>query len=251
MVAIISKPNLAVANPTHILMSGQRVLEKELQIVANNLANSRTSGFQGQIAMTQENIYKTKDHQRISYVKPLGQARDLTNGAIIMTGSSHDFGLTQKGHFFQVQTPQGVKYTRNGRFQMNNVGELVNAHGHQVLDSNGGIILIPLGTKNFTVSPSGTMSLDGQMIGQFGVVSFDDPQSMSLEGGSLLATDQFANPVLMPNLIQGGYEESNVSPIHASIQLLEITNRFQEEQKMIENYEQLLRDTMNAKANQN
>lgn len=249
MPSTIIHPKIAVQKPTAILMSLQRVQEEELNIVSQNLANAHHAGYKAFMISSHEAQYKTKDKAKISYVSVGGTSRDLTEGVMKNTGSPLDFCLTGSGHF-GVQTDKGIRYTRNGRFTRDEDGRLVTHNRHPVVDANGNTIMLPADMSRFQISQTGIMSIDEIEIGQIGVFLFKDEQNMKLEGNSLLASLEEPEMHPSPVVLQGGYEESNVSPINASIQLITIMHRFEEAQKLIENHEQLQRETMNAKAAQ-
>lgn len=247
MVNIISKLKLAVEKPNYILMSLQKVQEDELHIASQNLVNAQNAGYKSFLLSSEESQYKTKDNKSISYVSVTGHSRDLTDGSLNTTRNPLDFGLSGSG-YFMVQTPKGIQYTRNGRFSVDTEGRLTTNFGHFVLEQNGDIITIPKNAESFVVSRSGLMSVNGQSIGQIGVMNFDNEQDMQMEGQGLLSTQQQGTLNTNATVTQGAYEESNVSPINISIQLINIMHHFEEAQKLIDSYEQLQRETMNAKA---
>lgn len=247
MVHIVSQPKYAVQKPISVLLSLQKVQEEELAIAAENLSNAQTSGYKARILQTKEMRYHTKDHQKVSYVKVDHTARDLNQGSIKMTHDSFHLALSDEG-YFAVMTPNGLGYTRDGRFMIDNNNQLVNSAGYTVMDQNGNTITIPNGSKTFAVGRTGEISIDGVFSGQIGVYTFTNEQSMKLAGHGLLKSDEEGTLKTSPSVVQGGYEESNVSPVDISMKLVNILHHFEQAQKMIDNYDARQRDVMNAKA---
>ena len=205
------------------------------------------AGFKGFIMSPKEVVYKTKDGKKVSYVKSEGMTRDLTNGSLNMTRNPLDLGLVGPG-YFMIKTEKGIQYTRNGRFSLDQSGRLVTASGNAVLNQGGSEIFIPKDIKYFNVAEDGTITIDGKESGKIGVVEFKDEQAMRLEGNSLLSTNEESIPAKHTKVIQGSFEESNVSVMDISIKLINIMHRFEEAQKMIQKYDELQKQTMNASA---
>ncbi len=247
MIKEVSKPKVSVQKPNVILLSLQKTQEDQLNVCSQNLANAMHAGFKGFIMSPKEVVYKTKDGKRISYVKSEGMTRDLTNGSLNMTRNSLDLGLAGSG-YFMIKTEKGIQYTRNGRFSLDQSGRLVTASGNAVLNQGGSEIFIPKDIKYFNVAEDGTITIDGKESGKIGVVEFKDEQAMRLEGNSLLSTTDESTPVKHTKVVQGSFEESNVSVMDISIKLINIMHRFEEAQKMIQKYDELQKQTMNASA---
>ena len=247
MIKEVSKPKVSVQKPNVILLSLQKTQEDQLNVCSQNLANAMHAGFKGFIMSPKEVVYKTKDGKRVSYVKSEGMTRDLTNGSLNMTRNSLDLGLAGSG-YFMIKTEKGIQYTRNGRFSLDQSGRLVTASGNAVLNQGGSEIFIPKDIKYFNVAEDGTITIDGKESGKIGVVEFKDEQAMRLEGNSLLSTTEESTPVKHTKVVQGSFEESNVSVMDISIKLINIMHRFEEAQKMIQKYDELQKQTMNASA---
>ena len=209
------------------------MLDEEEVIVADEVA--------------EEVVIKTPDHKKISFIKDNQTTRDLRDGALNITKNPLDFGLSGQG-YFMIQTPQGIRYTRNGQFTRDSNGRLVTASGHPVLNAGGGEIILPTSIKDFTVSDSGDITLNKTSAGRIGIVSFENEHSMHLEGDSMLSTTQEAilTPLKAFKVTQGAYEESNISSVNESIKLMETMRRFEEAQKLINQYEELKKKMMNA-----
>ena len=145
-------------------------------------------------------------------------------------------------------TPQGVQYTRNGRFMLDTTGRLVTTAGHPVLDQNGSDIMIPNNVESFVVSNTGYISVNGKGLGQLGVMTFDNEAAMRQEGNSMLSTTEQGVPATNTAVTQGAFEESNVSPMDISIQLINILHMCEEAQQLIKEHEARQKETINVSA---
>src|SRR5580692_1309667 len=118
-------------NAALVVLSRQMVLEREMEVVANNIANIDTNGFKADFSLFEEYLmpgardghFQVADSP-VSFVRNRGTLIDLNQGALQRTGSPLDIAISGDG-FLVVQTPQGERYTRNGGLQINSQGELV------------------------------------------------------------------------------------------------------------------------------
>ena len=145
-------------------LSRQVALAREMDVIANNLANMNTSGFKADGAVFEEYVSPTARatnfpaaDSRISFVHDRATWMDLSQGPLERTGNPLDVAVSGKGYLV-VQTPRGERYTRNGALQINNSGELVTAEGFQVVGESGPITFQPK-DRNITISQDGTISV--------------------------------------------------------------------------------------------
>src|SRR5690606_36835818 len=151
-------------------------LRRELDIVANNIANADTAGFKAeQLLLGTEVGERARNafvRPGVSFVLDHGVGRDFSQGALEQTGRTLDFAIEGDGAFFRVQEGDGEAYTRDGAFTLDPEGRLTTQAGNAVLGDGGEIILDPLlGTP--TVAEDGTITQDGQVTGRLNVVRFD------------------------------------------------------------------------------
>jgi flagellar basal-body rod protein FlgF len=144
-----------MANPIYALLSRQAALRQQVDILANNVANLSTSGFkrEGLVFATQVERLDLPG-RTLSLAELRSSYTDLQAGPLQRTGNDLDLATHGDG-FFAVETPQGVHYTKDGRFSMNALGELVTVSGHRVLDEGGAAIVLPLEVSRIGVSPMG------------------------------------------------------------------------------------------------
>ncbi|MGM0843536.1 MAG: flagellar hook-basal body protein [Bacillota bacterium] len=190
-------------------------LQKQMDVIGHNLANSDTNGYKRREAMFSELLVQSVNNQRAEReidgrLTPagirqgagakIGQSEiNLTQGAIKSTGRNLDFALTAGNQFFKVlvQGEEGadVRYTRDGAFYANPVGNgelmLVNGQGHPVLDENDNFITFNenINGENIILRDGGQLTIDGLPI-NLGVVSLEKPQFMEQIGQNLLGLPQ-------------------------------------------------------------
>lgn len=216
----------------YVGLSRQMVLRRELDIAANNIANSDTAGFK------LEDLMLRQDPQGpaktggliapVNFVMDAGVARDFTQGQLRDTGAPLDFAIEGQG-FFKVVTASGAeRYTRDGRFKLDPTGKLVTQDGAAVQGGGGDIVLDP--TKGaVSVSEGGVISQGGQKVGQIDVVRFADLSSLSKDGNNLYRNDTNVapQPATDAKIRQGALEGSNVQPVVQITRLIELTRAYE------------------------
>jgi len=235
---------------SYIALSRQSGLRRQLDIVANNLANMSTSGFKGEKMMFVEHLTRSKGgHQpiaeKVAYVRDIATVRDFSKGPMESTGNPFDLAIASDGYFI-VQTDQGNQYTRNGRFQLDQGGQLVNQQGHPVLADGGQPIFFAPGDKNISVSRDGTVATDNGDIGKLSLVTFENPQQLRPGAGGLFSTEAVAQPVENPDIQQGMLEGSNVLPIIEMTRMIDVHRTYDSVKSLIEREDdrqrQMIRD---------
>jgi flagellar basal-body rod protein FlgF len=218
--------------------SGLKSRMEALDLVANNLANSTTNGFK----LDQE-FYTlfTADEQdptsAASTKLPLIQKQwtDFSQGTLTPTGNSLDLALSGKG-FFTVKGPSGPLYTRNGSFQIAGDGKLTTSEGYPVLDTKGQPIQTQPQGGALEVKPDGSITQNGQAVGQMKLVDFSDPallQKMGKSYFSLTDPKTPTSPAADAAVQQGKIENSNVAPAESAVRLVGLMRQFEMLQKAI------------------
>jgi flagellar basal-body rod protein FlgF len=206
----------------YAICAGLQSRMQALDLMANNLANVNTTGFKGQEAMFRSMVQQAGSGNAMNqavndYGVVSGTALDLSAGNIEATGNDLDLAIEGKG-FFPVRTAAGVRYTRNGRFQLTSQGQLVTADGDPVIGS-GGPITLPAG--KISISGDGTVSVNGAVAGQLKLVDFAPGAGLRAEGASYFNPDNAtAVPAMEANIRQGALEASNVSSVGAAVGLV-------------------------------
>src|SRR3979490_885845 len=221
-------------------LSRQMVLGRQLDVVANNIANLNTTGFKSdnsiveqlRMPVARENRFKTPDRQ-MGFVNDRGTWHDFRGGSVQQTGNPLDVAIDGKA-FLVVQTPAGERYTPNGAMQINAQGQLVTADGSQVMGESGPIVLQPTDRDvaisadgMVTVTESGNTKTESQR-GKLRLVSFDAPQQLQKDGANnfLAPAGVTAVPDPKSRLIQGATEKSNVNGVVEMTRLIEISRSY-------------------------
>ena len=188
-----------------------------MDVVANNIANMNTTGYKGERMMFVEHLVKSKGGERIlgdkvSYVRDIATMRDLSDGPLEQTGNPLDVAIDGDGYFV-VQTDAGNRYTRNGRFQLDEGGQMVTAAGHPVLSDGGQPFFFAPGDTRISIGSDGTVSTQNGDVGKLSIVNFENQHQLRPGAGSLYATEAAPQPVDRPSVVQGMLEGSNVQPV--------------------------------------
>ena len=177
-------------NSLLIGLSRQTALQRELDVVANNIANVNTTGFKADGAVFAEflqsrastELFAAPD-RRMSMVQDRMSWHDMSQGTVQQTGGPLDVAIDGEG-MLVVQTARGERYTRNGALQINNLGEVVTLAGDKVLGDNGPIVL-QLTDRDIAITKNGTIKVrEGQSLnsdstrGKLRLVTFADPQQL-------------------------------------------------------------------------
>jgi len=221
-------------NGIYIGISRQAALRRQMDVVANNLANVNTPAYRAERMVFQEFLMKPpQDQTGYSYVQDVGQYRSTENGPITATGNELDVALNGEGYFV-VDTPLGERYTRHGRFQLDANGFVVTTEGHQVL-SDAGPIQIPPQSTSIEINGDGSISTDVATLGKLQVVQFEDDQEPKRGANGLYTTEQDPQVATDVQLVQGSLEQSNVVAVLEITRMIEISNAHNSLRKILEN----------------
>ncbi|ODT68228.1 MAG: flagellar basal-body rod protein FlgF [Pelagibacterium sp. SCN 63-23] len=218
-------------NAQLIGLSRQIALQRQLDVVANNVANINTTGFKAEqllfeeyvMPVARDNDFPTLD-QPLSYVQDWATIHDLSAGAIMQTGNDFDVALNGEG-FFAVQTPAGERWTRAGAFQINNDGTLVDLSGNPVL-GNGGPIQFGPEEIGISIAADGAISSSAGAKGQLRIVEFANPQELKREGANLFSGGTPGANV-NTRAMQGHVERSNVSGVAEMAEMIRVTRAYE------------------------
>jgi flagellar basal-body rod protein FlgF len=216
-----------MAENTHIGLSHQVALQRQMDIVANNIANVNTTGFKAQHILFSEYL-NAPDGTKTVQAK--NTYRDLSQGALKPTYNELDFSVQGEG-YFAVQTPKGTQYTRNGSFSLNGSGVLVTKAGYPVLGDDGNPLTVPSGAARITADSTGVLTSEQGPIGTLKLATFDNQQMIKPIGNSLYdAESALEKAVEKPHIMQGMLESSNVNAIAELTAMDKITSAYQSAQ---------------------
>ena len=171
-------------NTVLAVISRQMGIEREMDAIANNIANASTDGFKSERMMFSEYLQDIGNNQTIAFVKVAGVTRDFTDGPIRTTGNPLDIAIRGEG-FLKIETDDGILYTRSGRLHLDPTGMLVNADGQAVLgDSDLPILTFP-GDPAIIIDPDGRMTSESGELGRLALVVFEDVSKLIKLGNGL------------------------------------------------------------------
>jgi flagellar basal-body rod protein FlgF len=255
----------AMENAALIGLSRQMAIGRELEVVANNIANLNTIGYKADGSVFEEYLSTTARHghfsgrdQRMSYVSDRATWHDFKQGPLLQTGNPLDVAL-DGDFFFVVQTPNGDRYTRNGAFKINNTGQLVTTDG-LVVQGEGGPIIFQNTDSKVTLAEDGTIrvrqsadSKSDSFRGKLRVVRFTQMSQLQKDGSGLFkAPDSMPPQIPLPpnrvRVMQGVLEQSNVSPVLEMARMVEISRTYTQIQGLLQGHSDMRRNSLDKLA---
>lgn len=225
-------------NTTYVALSSQAALWRQLEVVANNMANANTPAYKGEEVMFTDYLVKSKSANtpfgvNVAYVQDIGTLRDTREGPLTKTSDPLDVALHGDGYFV-IDTPAGQRYSRSGHFRLDENGMMVTAAGYPVLQSNDTPIVFAPNEASIEIAGDGTVSTENGMIGKMKVVRFANPQELMSAGDSTYQTDAQPITVERATMTQGMLEDSNVQPVVEMTKMMTILRNYQNVQMMIQ-----------------
>jgi flagellar basal-body rod protein FlgF len=227
-------------NALLIGLSRQVALGRELDVVANNIANVNTTGYKSSGAVFEEFIAPnardgrlSDNDARVSFVRDRATWIDFGQGPVERTGNPLDIAIDGRG-FIAVQTPNGERFNRNGAFHINAEGQLVTVEGFTVLGESGPITFQPK-DRDISISADGTISVrEGNSArtesqrGKLRVVAFENPAVLQKDGaGTFKAPDNAVQETdTLSRIQQGSVEKSNVRAVIEMTRMIEVTRAY-------------------------
>lgn len=220
-------------------LSREIALRRELDVIANNLANMNTTGFQAErmafedylMPRAEASAFQHRDHD-VAFVQDWATYRDMEPGARRVTGNELDLALSPGG-YLAVETPEGIRYTRNGALQINDQGQMVTAQGHPVISLGGTPILFSPSDSDITITGTGEVTTNSGGRGSLQLVSFANEQELQKVGDNLFRAPQEADPDASVRVTQGVLETSNVQSVREMSRLVEVQRAYEMQANMI------------------
>jgi flagellar basal-body rod protein FlgF/flagellar basal-body rod protein FlgG len=219
-------------------MTGLVARTQALDTAAANLANAQTPGYRAEreyfrSVLLGPDAMDSQLGQTVNNYGLLGGDRlSMAQGALQQTGNPLDLAIEGAG-FFQVQTPNGLRYTRDGGFHRSQNGRLVTAAGEPVLSEGGQLISVPPG--EVSVGANGVLSVDGGVVATVGVFTFPDDTQLTPEGANRYVAPEGAPPLVSKNAAvhQGEIEAANQDVIQGSLDLIVMQRQAEMMQKAL------------------
>lgn len=225
-------------NAQLIGLSRQSALRRNLDVVANNLANINTNGYKAQRLIFEEFLMPTAqatEFQRpdrpLSFTQDVGTATVLTQGSIRLTGNPLDIAIEGEGYLAVTGAGGEQLYTRAGSLALDPEGTLVTDAGLPVL-ADGAPVQINPEDGEITITKEGVISTPQAQLGRLDVYTFNNRQEL-LHAGANLFSGENPIPVNEPTVVQGALEGSNVEGVQEISRMIEITRQYKSVSKMM------------------
>jgi len=220
-----------------IAASGLRSRMQELDILANNLANTSTRGYKADRELY--SLYTSNDASGVAeggtetpWIKATWV--DFAQGTTAPTGNPSDVALVGKG-FLAVRGSSGTLYTRNGSLKVTSKGDLVAAEDRAVLDASGNPVKLNPSLP-YDIDRGGVLTQGGNTVAQLSVVEFSNPAGLVKAGQAYFrasGSGVVATPAIATEVHQGQLEESNAGPAEGAVRLVDVMRQFEMLQKAI------------------
>lgn len=230
-------------NASYTTLTRQMGLLREMQAIANNIANTATSGYRQESVGFSEYVQKVDGGPSVSMALANYDFSSPVQGAMTKTNGTFDFAIEGDGYFL-VRSPDGERLTRAGSFSPNGQGDLVTKDGYPVLDPGGAPIFVPPDASDLSVSADGTLSSDGRPLAQLGIVQPAEDAELLREGGVMFRVDGAFEPAPASRVVQGFLESSNVDAVSQIARMISVQRAYEMGQSFSESEHERTRTAM-------
>lgn len=245
LVIDLQKGMVTMDTLNYVALSHQKALRRQLDLVANNIANMNTAGYKRENAIFETYLEKmdsslTDSAKPVSFVLDQGFAHDTTAGDLIPTNEPTDVALVGEG-YFTIRTEDGqIAYTRNGNFRISDEGYLVTDSGAQVMSDGEQPIQFTPQETDFHIASDGTVSSNLGPRGRLLVTAFESEVQMKKIGASMMTGEGGkALPPEEVKLKSGVIEGSNVKPVIELADMIEILRAYQSTTRLLDKYDDI------------
>lgn len=229
---------------SYVTLGRQAGLLKEMDTVANNIANMATDGYRKEGIVFSEFVVNTgRDDNSLSMAYANGRTSDLEQGALVKTNGTYDFAIEGPG-FFLVATADGDRLTRAGSFTPSPEGLLVAPDGAALLDAGGAPVFVPADANRIALGADGTLSADGNPLAQIGLWEPADSLEMTRAEGVRFDPGRAPVPTGEAKIIQGFIERSNVDPVNELTRMIEVQRAYEMGQSFLEKEDERVRSAI-------
>lgn len=233
----------------YVALSSQLALQRRLTTIADNVANANTTGFRATEVKFDELVADIGSAD-VAYVDRGEDFLSTEAGGMTKTGNQLDFAINGDA-WFQLETPNGVVLTRDGRFDISADGQLVNLDGYPVLDIGGAPIQLNPNAGAPKVGKDGGIIQNNQRVAQIGLFSADLSQGYQRMGSLGIVSALKPEPIVDRTdvgVTQGFLEESNVNPISQMTQLIMVSRAFENASILMRDNEATLKEAIKTLA---
>ncbi len=224
-------------------LSRQSGLMREMRVIANNIANSATTGYRQEGLIFSEFVQTAPGQESLSMSRANIFNTSMEQGQLTKTGGTFDFAVEGDG-FFMVETPQGERLTRSGAFSPNSAGDLVTMDGYRVLDAGRAPLFVPPDAGKIEVGADGSISANGRLLGQLGLFKPVENHTLVREDGVMFRVEGEIEETLDANVLQGFLEGSNVNAISEVTRMIEVQRAYEMGQSFLESEDERIRNAI-------
>ena len=227
-----------------VALSGQVALQRRLDTLANNMANSATPGYRAE-NVTFQSVLTNGD---VAYSKSGASTYSSSQAALTRTDNPLDIAIQGEG-YFSISTPAGAAYTRDGRLTLSPAGVLVTTEGFPLLDAGGNAIQVNPASGAIQVASDGSISQSGSAVGTIGMFRLPPDGQLSRGPGTSFVSRQGALPIAdirKTSVVQGHIEGSNVDPIQEVAKLMTVSRTFEAVSSSIDQSERRMTDAIHV-----
>lgn len=231
-------------NGTYVTLNRQAGLLREMRTAAQNIANLATTGYRREGVVFSEFVASTGPHSpSLSMANVAARRTDFTQGNLSLTGGTFDFAIEGPGYFL-LATPEGDRLTRAGAFSPSPLGTLVAPDGAELLDAGGAPIFIPPDATQVGLGADGTLTVDGNPIGQVGLWMPVDEAGIQRSEGVRFDPGAPPVPVEDPRILQGYLEDANVNAVSELARMIEVQRAYELGQTFLDREDERIRTTI-------
>ncbi len=237
-------------NAGYTTLTRQSGLMREMQTIANNVANTATGGYRREGIVFSEFIERLPRDGAGTFpsmsmaAARIGTESDL-QGAMTQTNATFDLAIEGEGYFL-IETPEGQALTRAGNFSPSPEGELLTADGMRVLDAGAAPIFVPADARSVSIASDGTVSADDTPLTQIGLWVPEAPEDVTRRSGVLFDLSQPPLPVENGVILQGFLESSNVDAVTEIARMIEVQRAYELGQNFLEKEDERIRGVLST-----
>jgi flagellar basal-body rod protein FlgF len=231
----------------YVALSAQVALQRRMETIANNVANSTVPGFRGEHVRF-ESMLSDSATESVAHAGSGDTYINRSPGQLVRTDNPLDIAV-QGDAWFGIQTPSGTVYTRDGRMQISANGDLQSIGGHPMLDVGGAPIQVDPGGGPLHIASDGMITQRNRQLGAVGLFKIDEDALLERYENSGVIPDKPATPVLDFNnveIAQGHIENSNVNPMWEMSELVMVSRSYEAVSSSISQSEDSLREAIRA-----
>lgn len=229
----------------YVALSAQVAMEKRLNTIANNVANMNTGGFRADEVKFEE-VLSLAAKESVSFASSGQNYISRRAGPILKTDNPLDVAI-QGEAWFAFSTPSGTVYTRDGRFRVNENGDLLTVDGHSVLDAGGAPIALDPAAGPPTIGRDGTITQGGAQVGAIGLFNLRPDSKLSRFGNSGVLSSipgEVVQDFTAAGVQQGYNEGSNVNPVLEMTKMIALQRNFDSAASSTQESESTLMDAI-------